>query len=577
MAEQGIIDNIVSQKAFDELSSLNKTLASTLELMEKIVAQNIGGGGSGSKPTNTPSSKPYDDVAKAMQKIAQLESQIQALTQKSATEYGKLTQKINEQTVAKSALQKQSRLEATAVNEAVGAYARLVAEYELAKKAVLDLGAASGMTGNEFNNVKLKAANLEAEINRLHKTSGQYGKGANNMYNSTFQLTQVMRELPNFAIDARIGFMSLSNNLPMLMDGFNQLANSVDAMGNKMGNLGALKQFAKSLLSLNTIMIVGSTLLVLYGDKIVELFTGKIPLAKQAQDDFVKSLKDGNNAYSTAFESVTKVNAAFEAFNAKSISKTEALKIYNDTLGKTFGHTNDLAKAEKNVTDKTPAYLKAMEEMAFANIYLSIATKEAGTLLSLNSDKTVSMWTRFKGASSEAFDNLKSGKINMDKFVLSFITGFGQVSQQQKNTKEANDNITESIKGYMDHYKKSMQIQKDAGLITGEEIKDKEQLTEQFKKQVEALDALALRSKSWVDVVGEVADKNEDSAKTFAKIQTEIEKVDYGNTLSKLKQKYDEDTYNLTTKYEKDKKSNKDNKENIIVIENYGRFIISTG
>ena len=52
----------------------------------------------------------------------------------------------------------------------------------------------------------------------MAKASGSNMVKTQSMYGATFQLTQVMRELPNFAIDARIGFMALSNNLPMLTD-----------------------------------------------------------------------------------------------------------------------------------------------------------------------------------------------------------------------------------------------------------------------------------------------------------------------------------------------------------------------
>ena len=98
----------------------------------------------------------------------------------------------------------------------------------------------------------------------------------NSMYGATFQLTQVMRELPNFAIDARIGFMSLSNNLPMLIDSFKILKQQIiDTEGAAGSTRKTWAAFGKSLLSMNTIMIIVSTALILFGDKLVG-FIGKL-------------------------------------------------------------------------------------------------------------------------------------------------------------------------------------------------------------------------------------------------------------------------------------------------------------
>ena len=46
---------------------------------------------------------------------------------------------------------------------------------------------------------------------------GQYGRATNNL---SIQLGMVMKELPNFAISARTGIMSLTNNLLMLAEAF---------------------------------------------------------------------------------------------------------------------------------------------------------------------------------------------------------------------------------------------------------------------------------------------------------------------------------------------------------------------
>ena len=565
MAEQGIIDNIVSQKVFDELVSLNKSLMTTLSLVEKIVANPIGGGAGGSKPTSVPSAKPYDEVSKAMQKISQLEKEIQALTQKSATEYGKLTKTINEQTVSKNALQKQSRLEAASVSESVGAYARLVAQYELAKKAVLDLGAANGMTGSEFDNAKLKAATLEKEIQKLHTVSGQYGKGANNMYNSTFQLTQVMRELPNFAIDARIGFMSLSNNLPMLADGFKQLANSTvkvtDAFGNvtekTLGNAGAWKAMAKSLLSLNTIMIVASTLMIMFGDKFLDLFK-KQDSSRAAMEAYSKSLKEGSSEFSTATKNVIEMQSAMASAEKGVISQTEATNIFNRTLGKSFGEAKNFTEVQTLMGQKAGVYVKAMALMAQANAFLQEAIKNAGEAEDLRNDKVVTFWQRSGSVLKNLYTSAgkaftsgflldAKGVVNAGKdFSVEILDLDDKIREDRLvKAKKSEDAMAANAKSFQDLQAEANGIMKDAGIVTDEKSDKNKKLTASYKSQIDAINVLALRSKSWMETVGDMASKNENAANQFATLQTSIENISFENAKNDLAYQYDQDKFNL--------------------------------
>ena len=96
---------------------------------------------------------------------------------------------------------------------------------------------------------------------------------------------------------------------------------------------GAAKQFAKSLLSLNTIMIVVSTALILFGDKIVEIFTGKMPLAERAMQSYIKAIKEGNSEFSTATKTFFELSAIMTSASKGFISQ-RCIEEYNKALGK---------------------------------------------------------------------------------------------------------------------------------------------------------------------------------------------------------------------------------------------------
>ena len=70
---------------------------------------------------------------------------------------------------------------------------------------------ASGKTETQEYLTKIASLKkLSQEYQISAKASGNMQMQTRSMYGATFSLTQVMRELPNFAISSRIGFMSLS-------------------------------------------------------------------------------------------------------------------------------------------------------------------------------------------------------------------------------------------------------------------------------------------------------------------------------------------------------------------------------
>jgi hypothetical protein len=112
---------------------------------------------------------------------------------------------------------------------------------------------------------------LDTKLKALDATMGVHNRKVGNYTNATFQLTQVMRELPNFAQSAEIGIRSLSNNLPMLADSFGQVRKEAG------GTLPALKIFASSLFSFAGIFPLVLMGLITYSKEIIafgkELFT----------------------------------------------------------------------------------------------------------------------------------------------------------------------------------------------------------------------------------------------------------------------------------------------------------------
>jgi len=105
--------------------------------------------------------------------------------------------------------------------------------------------------------------------------------------------------------------------------------------------------------------------------------TDAIGLTSEAQ----RALDSTIDAYVSGAQEATQKTSEMEAQFALAekgvISKEEALKFYNDTLGDTFGAATDLNQAEQLFLDKKDAFIKATAERAQAQELFSLAAKEA--------------------------------------------------------------------------------------------------------------------------------------------------------------------------------------------------------
>jgi len=134
------------------------------------------------------------------------------------------------------------------------------------------------------------------EVGKLEATMGMYHKNVGNYTNATFQMTQVLREVPNFAQSAEIGIRSLSNNLPMLADAFQQVRKDAGGTG------PALKIFANSMLSFSSIFPLVLTFFIKYQQEIFDFITGTTKAEKETKK-LTSALDDSQKAFVSAAES----------------------------------------------------------------------------------------------------------------------------------------------------------------------------------------------------------------------------------------------------------------------------------
>ena len=187
------------------------------------------------------------------------------------------------------------------------------------------------------------------------------------------QATQALSNLSRVAQDAPYGFMGIANNINPLLESFQRLQKESG------GSKEALKAMAGALTGpagIGLAIGVATSLLVAFGDEISDFFnkvTGGSQILKETNNAFSASKK----AFADAYIEVENLNNAFDRFRNGTLSKKDALDQYNNSLGKVYGTTKDIAEAEKVFINNKDAYVKAALFRAAAQIALQKAAEQA--------------------------------------------------------------------------------------------------------------------------------------------------------------------------------------------------------
>jgi hypothetical protein len=99
------------------------------------------------------------------------------------------------------------------------------------------------------------------------------------------------------------------------------------------------------------------------------------------QEILNSTMDKAKEAAKGAIETVTKMKNTFDLAKDGVISKEDALKEYNDTIGKTIGEAKTLEEAEEKFTKSADAYVKSAMLRAQAQEIIKIAAEEASQAL----------------------------------------------------------------------------------------------------------------------------------------------------------------------------------------------------
>ena len=147
-----------------------------------------------------------------------------------------------------------------------------------------------------------KIKQLDATIGNHQRNVGNYASGWNGL---NMSIQQIGRELPSLAMGINTFFLAISNNLPILTDEIARARKEYNAL--KAAGQAATpvwKQVVSSLVSWQTALTVGITLLTLYGKDIIE-WVGNLFKAKDGTAELEAATKRLNTTVSEVYGSIS--------------------------------------------------------------------------------------------------------------------------------------------------------------------------------------------------------------------------------------------------------------------------------
>lgn len=169
----------------------------------------------------------------------------------------------------------------------------LTAQYDRLSKVDREGDIGKGLQ-ESINKVTKEIKDAEFATQRFYRNVGNYPNQLG------FAVQQVARELPSLANGAQTFFIAISNNLPMLADQIK--AAHVEykaAVASGQAATPVWKQLLSSIVSWQTFLTVGITLLTVYGKDIIA-FVGSLFKQKEAFDASAKAAEDYNKVMTEA-------------------------------------------------------------------------------------------------------------------------------------------------------------------------------------------------------------------------------------------------------------------------------------
>lgn len=323
----------------------------------------------------------------------------------------------------------------------------------------------SGATGKELivqiQAVTKELSEAEQASGRFYRNVGNYASGWNGL---NVQVQQLARELPSLAVSMNTFFLAISNNLPMLIDEI-KLAKDRLAELKAEGKEGTpvWKQLTKSLLSWQTALVVGITLLSSYSSEIADWVKGLFK-AKENIDILKESLEEYNNAVLESAKNIqeekTILDLLYRATQDASKPLEERKKALNELQRVYPEYFGNLSEEEILAGRASDAYINLSRSIIAASrarASQDMIVKHQKTILE-NEQKITEAYKRqeaaqerYEAAQKQYNDNWKNVNAEAQRFL----------SETMESRRKDVESIEEEIAGYRSAIYQANKISKE--------------------------------------------------------------------------------------------------------------------
>lgn len=290
---------------------------------------------------------------------------------------------------------------------------QLTAEYDRLSQADREATLGNNLV-KQIQELNTQVSAAEQATGRFQRNVGNYASAWNGLGMS---VQQVARELPSMAMGFNTFFLAISNNLPMLVDEFKRAAEEYKIFKKEMaaGNtnvqrvVSPWKQLLSSILSWQTALVVGITILSMYGDEIID-WVSSLFGADTAQKKLNESLKEFNNLVGKGQAEARLLFDAVKRTEEGTQGRANAIREINKAYGEYLPY---LLSEQASLKELEAAY-KTVNKALVENAALKAQTEAINDVLEKSIDKQANALNEMRTIASEKLggDNFAADIMN---------------------------------------------------------------------------------------------------------------------------------------------------------------------
>lgn len=360
-----------------------------------------------------------------------------------------------------------------------------------------------------INQADAKIKELDAKIGNYQRNVGNYAKAYNGL---NVSVQQIVRELPSAAMGLNMFFLAISNNLPILTDEIKRAKDrNAELIAQNQKATPVWKQLVSSIFSWQSAMMVGITLLTVYGKDIWEWIRG-LSKAKEAIIDMISAEQEMAIARKKASESIKKEQAELDMLYRimKNSSNTmeQRKSAYADFVSLYPKYANVMENEKINIGKLNTAYeelTKSIKERAVAESYMNTISelsvkRENEEIKRLNQKLTVLKAEERYQNVQEKYNKRRSEGISSFEEAGTFLKMLEEERQNVEVQKKIYNDIVKNVENYTS---KIEAIEKHTEkLITGNKENPKEGTLAYLEQEKNMLEA-QLKSLTEIEAKGE--------------------------------------------------------------------------